>query len=68
MSLIYGYNEKEATGSKQVLAEVEANKESIEDIKEFIGDAGSVLREILVLRVFNYHNASAFMQLTQIIF
>ena len=47
MSLIYGYEEKGAVGSKEVLAEVEANKESIEDIKEFIGDASSVLREIL---------------------
>ena len=43
MSLIYGYNEeKGAAGSDQALAEVESNKESIEDIKEFIGDASSL--------------------------
>ena len=39
MSLIYGYEEKGATGSGE---QVEANKESIEDIKEFIGDATSL--------------------------
>ena len=39
MSLIYGYEEKGATGSGE---QVEANKESIEDIKEFIGDASSL--------------------------
>ena len=45
MSLIYGYNgEKGTTGSEQV----ESNKESIEDIKEFVGWS-------LILRVLNYH-------------
>ena len=40
MSLIYGYNnEKGTTGSGE---QVETNKESIEDIKEFIGDASSL--------------------------
>ena len=39
MSLIYGYEEKGAVGSGE---QVEANKESIEDIKEFIGDASSL--------------------------
>ena len=38
MSLIYGYEEKGVEGSKQV----EANKESIKDIKEFIGNASSL--------------------------
>ena len=38
MSLIYGYEEKGAVGFKQV----KANKESVEDIKEFIGDASSL--------------------------
>ena len=38
MSLIYGYEEKGVVGSEQV----KANKESIEDIKEFIGDASSL--------------------------
>ena len=43
MSLIYGYNnEKGTTGSEQVQAEVESNKESIEDIKKFIGDVSSL--------------------------
>ena len=42
MSLIYGYEEKGATGSEEVRAEVEVNKESIEDIKEFIGDSSSL--------------------------
>ena len=39
MSLIYGYEERGAAGSGE---QVEANKESIEDIKEFIGDASSL--------------------------
>ena len=39
MSLIYGYEEKGAVGSGE---QVEANKESIENIKEFIGDASSL--------------------------
>ena len=39
MSLIYGYEEKGATGFGE---QVKSNKESIEDIKEFIGDASSL--------------------------
>ena len=39
MSLIYGYEKKGAVGSGE---QVEANKESIEDIKEFIGNASSL--------------------------
>ena len=40
MSLIYGYNdEKGTTGSGE---QVETNKESIENIKEFIGDVSSL--------------------------
>ena len=43
MSLIYGYNEeKGTTGSEQVRAEVESNKENIEDIKEFVRSASSL--------------------------
>ena len=38
MSLIYGYTDKKgATGSKQVQAEVESNKESIEDKRIYRG-------------------------------
>ena len=39
MSLIYGYEEKGVTGFGE---QVEANKESIEDIKEFVGSASSL--------------------------
>ena len=39
MSLIYGYEEKGATGFGE---QVESNKENIEDIKEFVGSASSL--------------------------
>ena len=45
MSLIYGYEEKGAVGFGE---QVEANKESIEDIKEFIGNASSLEGEHIV--------------------
>ena len=45
MSLIYGYEEKGAVGSDGLCPQdkqVKANKKSIKDIKEFIGDASSL--------------------------
>ena len=42
MSLIYGYEEKGVVRSNSQDEQVEANKESIEDIKEFIGNASSL--------------------------
>ena len=40
MSLIYGYEEKGGEGKSN--KQVKANKESIKDIKEFVGDASSL--------------------------
>ena len=37
MSLLYGYKEKGVVRSNSQDEQVEANKESIKDIKEFIG-------------------------------
>ena len=63
MSLIYGYNndEKGTTGSGEQVKQVEANKESIEDIKEFIGDAGSSLEGESDLKGIQLSHASAIM-------
>ena len=42
MSLLYGYKEKGVVRSNSQDEQVEANKESIKDIKEFIGNASSL--------------------------
>ena len=42
MSLIYGYEEKGATGSGEQVEQVKNNKEDIEDINNFVGSASSL--------------------------